>query len=46
MDGQEVPPRGCVYAFLLSALGKVLADLFVYKGKLLSAGELIVEVGI
>lgn len=44
LDGEDVPQRSCVYAFMLSALGKVLCDLFVYKGKLLSDGELILEV--
>ena len=43
-NDERVSPRGCVYAFLLSSLGKVLADLFVYKGKLFSEGELILEV--
>ena len=46
MNGEEVVSKGCVYAFMLSALGKVLADLFVYKGKLLSDGEIILEVSI
>jgi folate-binding Fe-S cluster repair protein YgfZ len=44
LDGEEVPQRSCVYAFMLSALGKVLCDLFIYKTKLLSEGELILEV--
>ncbi|CAG2114255.1 unnamed protein product [Medioppia subpectinata] len=41
---EEVVPRSAVYAFMLSGLGRVLADLFLYKAKLLSAGELILEV--
>ncbi|XP_054153799.1 putative transferase CAF17 homolog, mitochondrial [Oppia nitens] len=44
LNGEEVSQRSCVYTFLLSALGKVLADIFVYKAKLLSDGELILEV--
>jgi folate-binding Fe-S cluster repair protein YgfZ len=40
LDGEEVPQRSCVYAFMLSALGKVLCDLFIYRAK----GELILEV--
>ncbi len=44
LEGEEVPQRSCVYAFMLSALGKVLCDLFIYRAKLLSEGELILEV--
>ncbi|CAG2166584.1 unnamed protein product [Oppiella nova] len=44
LDGEEVVPRSCVYSFMLSSLGRVLADIFVYKAKILSAGELILEV--
>jgi len=44
LNGEEVPRRSCIYAFMLSDLGRVLCDLIIYRGKLLSEGEVILEV--
>ena len=41
---ENITKKTSLYAYMLNANGKVLCDLFLYRGKIISEGELLMEI--